>query len=64
MDMAITNQPGTAFGFPKNDNPDNVAGLACLASITGLTIKQRWPGCLECKCLFEKKNGLGESFPF
>ena len=47
MDDPITDQPG-GFAAP-NKNPDNLAGLEVLNQLGELMIKQRHPGCLECK---------------
>ena len=49
MDLPITDQPG-GFTMP-NKNPDNLAGLEVLGQMSELMIKQRHPGCLECKLL-------------
>ena len=47
--MPITDQP-SGFTVP-NKNPDNLAGLEVLGQMSELMIKQRHPGCLECKIL-------------
>jgi len=49
MDLPITDQP-SGFTVP-NKNPDNLAGLEVLGQMSELMIKQRHPGCLECKIL-------------
>ena len=49
MDLPVTDQPG-GFTMP-NKNPDNLAGLEVLGQMSELMIKQRHPGCLECKLL-------------
>ena len=48
MEGAVTSQPGSNFGF-GDTNGEKFPGLQALAYAKELTVKQRRPGCLECK---------------
>ena len=52
MDYPITDQPGSGFGMPMPKQGGNLEGLERLAQLRELKIKQRHPGCLECKFIF------------
>ena len=48
MDPTITNQPVSGYGKLK-ENSGDLEGLEKLAQMRELKVKQRHPGCLECK---------------
>jgi hypothetical protein len=50
----VTQQPGNNFGFTSNKGTfEGPPGLSALAHLTEVKVKQKRPGCLECKLYAE-----------
>ena len=52
MSGPVTQQPLSHYGLESSPPYEILPGLEPLSHHQTLTVKQRWPGCLECK-LFE-----------